>query len=329
VATTTFSCAPDNTSDATFRAWVSALITALTTVGMVQTADTGQINVSTVTRPTATATSGGYAILRFNDAAQATYPLYLKIEFGTASNSSAANSMPQVWLTIGKGSDGAGNISSALLPRAALGPAASGTATPVTTSLQGVASGGAGWVALVPWLGYSNTGAAGTPLPWFVIERSPDGSSIAVSRSNPATTSNLSVGLNSAGNSSVLALPTLTAIAYGTAAATVGTLPVVVPYTINGTTLSGSTSLAAGSIGPVLPWIVLAPALAPWQCINALSYPGGDAPGAAFQTTLGGTTRTYYPIPLSDAHCGMGVCLQPGATTVQHDKYIGLAIRWE
>ena len=103
-------------SNAAFQAWVSEVISNLvTTCGLTQTTDTGQINTSTVTIPTAQDTSAGYVILRFNDALQTATPtspnttasVFVKLEFGTGANS-VTN--PNMWITVGTGSDGAGTL---------------------------------------------------------------------------------------------------------------------------------------------------------------------------------------------------------------------------
>lgn len=103
-ATTTL--APDMTSDATFRLWGSGISSKLNSMGVVQTGDTGQINWTTVTRPIATNTSAGYEIWRFADTLQSSVPVYIRIEYGSA----ASTSIPGLWITIGSGSDGAGNL---------------------------------------------------------------------------------------------------------------------------------------------------------------------------------------------------------------------------
>jgi len=95
------------TDDAGFRAWVSALYTAISTVGgIVQTTDTGQINPATVVKPTATNTVAGYAMYRFNDALQATKPVFLKIEWGVGGQ----NYWPSMWFTVGFATNGAGAL---------------------------------------------------------------------------------------------------------------------------------------------------------------------------------------------------------------------------
>lgn len=96
--------APDHTSDATFRAWGSAVAVKLAAMGLVQTADTGQINWATVLKPGAANTAMGYEIWRFADALQATKPIMLKIEYGSGS----ATANPGMWITVGTATNGAG-----------------------------------------------------------------------------------------------------------------------------------------------------------------------------------------------------------------------------
>lgn len=104
--TATTSNVIDHTSDAGFRAWVSEIITTLTsTLTLVQTADTGQINTSTVTRPSTNA-SAGYAIFRFSDTLQATSPVFIRMDFGTGSSATG----PQFWITVGTATNGAGTL---------------------------------------------------------------------------------------------------------------------------------------------------------------------------------------------------------------------------
>lgn len=108
----------DQTTDAGFRTWIAEIITALgTTLTLTQTADTGQINTSTVTRPAVTNTAAGYTIWRFNDTLQSTSPIFIKLEFGTGGTQPTA---PQMWITIGQGSNGSGTLTGNLSTRVAL-----------------------------------------------------------------------------------------------------------------------------------------------------------------------------------------------------------------
>jgi len=99
----------DHSTDAKFRVWGQQMKTFLgTTIGLTQTADTGQADWTTAVRP-GTNTVTPYEIYRLNDAAQSTRPLFMKFKYGTAAVTDRA------WLTIdyGEGSDGAGNLTGA------------------------------------------------------------------------------------------------------------------------------------------------------------------------------------------------------------------------
>lgn len=106
MTTNTYSTLVAHTTDAEFRTWGAALAASMQAAGLVQTSDTGQINWTTVTRPAAINTVGGYEIYRFNDSLQGTYPIFLKIEYGTHTSTN----IPGMWLTVGTGSNGSGTI---------------------------------------------------------------------------------------------------------------------------------------------------------------------------------------------------------------------------
>lgn len=95
----------DVTTDAGFRAWAQKVHDALAAVGLVQTSDTGQINLTTVTAP-ALGAFAGYEIWRFNDAEQASHPIYMKVEYGKAG----ATTQPALRWTVGTGSNGSGTL---------------------------------------------------------------------------------------------------------------------------------------------------------------------------------------------------------------------------
>ncbi len=120
-----------NTTDAEFRAWGSAIASALAAIGLVQTADTGQINWSTVLKPSGSSTAQGYEIWRFNDALQGTAPVFIKVEYGS---SSAAALAAGVWLTVGTGTNGAGTLTGTISTRTANSEAGSGTTAAVYAS---------------------------------------------------------------------------------------------------------------------------------------------------------------------------------------------------
>lgn len=167
------STASSSSSSANFRARVKAGISDLLkgTGALTQTADTGQIDLVAGTFTPTINTSGGYEIFYLNDSLHATKPVYVKIEYGWG-NADTAN--PQVWLTIGSGSNGSGTLTGNLSSRrAAL--AGQGTAWGSSTVHMCYANGAtadsavvwAGW-----WGGASYAGTLGGGL--FIIERSRD-----------------------------------------------------------------------------------------------------------------------------------------------------------
>lgn len=115
MASTTWSSAPDHATDALFRSWGSGLSTALSTVGLVQTADTGQINWSTVVRAGVNS-DAGYEIWRFNDTMQATVPIFVKFYYGTYTPASSLRLLVEV----GSGSNGSGSLTGLQTPSASL-----------------------------------------------------------------------------------------------------------------------------------------------------------------------------------------------------------------
>jgi len=109
MASLIFGARLSNASDALFRAWGSAVSTALGTV-LTRVPQTGDIDWVTVTVPT----SGSFAgseVYRLNDSLHSTAPLFFKFEYGS---SIAAATISAIRLTIGKGANGSGTITSVL-----------------------------------------------------------------------------------------------------------------------------------------------------------------------------------------------------------------------
>jgi len=109
MASLIFSARLSNSTDALFRAWGSAVSTALGTV-LTRVVQTGDINWATVTVPTAGSFAGS-EVYRLNDALQATAPLFFKFEYGS---SNSASTISAIRLTIGKSVDGSGVIGGVL-----------------------------------------------------------------------------------------------------------------------------------------------------------------------------------------------------------------------
>ena len=119
-----------NDTDAHFRAWCQHFHDTFA-LGWVQTSDTGQINLGTVAKPAAGNAKQGYEIWKMADTLQATAPCYVRIDYGSGTIAT----YPGIWLTIGTGSDGSGNITGKIYDGGgvvAAGLVSSGNATSYT-----------------------------------------------------------------------------------------------------------------------------------------------------------------------------------------------------
>lgn len=324
---TSFTIAPTNATDAQFRAWGSALSAALAQVGMVKVPTTGQIDWATVLAPTNLRLSQGFEIWRFDDALQATHPIYVKVEYGS---SGWANAAPGLALTVGKGVSGS-TITGVLVPRTLVsdGTTTSNGAASDTPQEHIVAT-CSGKACLAVVFNASNPSIFGSPV--FVIERSRD-------NTGKATGDGVSFACSMGGaTTAVQSVPPnpFYATGYSSEASAVGSIPAVLPYTLSGSTLTAASSLATGVIAPVLPWVAFAPGLAPWQPIAALTYAPGDAVGGSVITArLLGRDLPYRVIPVGTGHNGWGISLREnrgsasGGGTLTANRAPGLMVLWE
>lgn len=92
-------------TDAEFRVWGKHVHDMLTLAGLTQAADTGQINWATAVRGAPNAMAG-YEIYRFNDALQATAPVFIRLEYRTFGFANR----PGIYMYVGTATDGAGTL---------------------------------------------------------------------------------------------------------------------------------------------------------------------------------------------------------------------------
>jgi hypothetical protein len=263
MTTSTWALNTLNTSDAAFRAWGSGISTALAAIGMVQTADTGQINLATVTLPAA-GVYGGYEIWRFNDTLQSTKPLFFKLEYGTG----ATATRHQVRITLGKGSNGSGALTGAFTGAT---PSCMAQINGTSTVRNWYASSGDGSMCAIiaaPVFASFQFG--------FVISRScdaagvPTGTAVAVTVGDASTTvANYTFNYTSAAVSPVLAIGT-----YFYIGATGG--------------------VASGGAAPVFPMVVTDGFGTFWQPRAVLTALAADVPALSPITVPG--FGTYLPL---------------------------------
>lgn len=99
-----------HTSDVEFRAWAQELNDCIVSAGWAQSTDTGQLNIATAVRPGAS-TYAGYRVYVDPSSLQATFPCFLKIQFGTGSSATGL----QITVQIGTSTNGAGTLTGTLV----------------------------------------------------------------------------------------------------------------------------------------------------------------------------------------------------------------------
>lgn len=293
VGTHSWMSAPTCASNAEFRKWAQGIHDSLVAAGLVQTDDTGQVDLTTMTVP-AHNTAAGYEIWRFDDAAQATSPVFVKIEYGMANSS---NTQASVWLSIAKGSNGSGALSGGtLFTRVPLNQSQSSSAS-TSTEYPSYGSGDGSSVNVVLWPAWKGSHSVGG----FCIERSrntdgtPNDEAILVLAmgGNPTDQGMYVVGCDGLFNESQYAHWPY--------------LPVTAPYNVNGinfttTALFDSASLSKdGVVAPVLPVPCMAPGITPWVSNNVVGVFPGDAGSTSViqAATINGSTRVYRAFPYS------------------------------
>lgn len=280
--TATLTTPIDHTTNAGYNAWVSELITLLfTTLGLTQTADTGQTNGTGLTVP-ATNTMNAYVVGRFNDTAQSTTPIFFRLDFGTGGGAN----YPQIRLTVGTGSNGSGTITGqATLTGMGITnnvAAASPTNPYITRACYNPTAG-------VFWLGWKQGGNPSYPatcLAGLLICRSADSTGAVTTDAFNVLTNAGNANSNGSTNSSCY----LTAYSHLTSASYNGspfpsTGHSFVPFLLTSTIYSGNAQIfPAFQYTPVL-------GISPWWGLVVVSELGV---GATTTAALVGTgTHTY------------------------------------
>jgi hypothetical protein len=270
MAATAFLAPCDSSTLANFLLWAQTTSNAMVTAGLVRTADTGQYggvaNWAAVTLPVA----GGsiYEILRFNDTAQATNPVYVRMVYGRGAANQA-----RIAVSIGTGTDGAGNLTDNV---SGVSETSGNLPTASTTLYACYVAGAAGWLTVLLWRDYTSSKSPYT----FAIERSLNTSGAytdqftyicGAQQDNTAAVAISQVVMKPGG-----AFPTTTRERY---------IPICVP--------NGNVSGIYNGVIHVSHIFPLMGAVANRQTvIGAMKLPDA-AEGASYTCTVYGTTRTY------------------------------------
>lgn len=157
----------DESSDASFRdlQGFQSLFGVGSNAFWIQTADTGQINWSTVTHSASTNVDIGFEIYKTNDTLSGTFQLFMKVTYGNATN--ASNGTPRLKFQFGTGSNGSGTLTGQVGNVHTHDPNVANQGT-----LRGTmyASGAAGYFSLLGWTDFVSTRCPFS----MVVERSLD-----------------------------------------------------------------------------------------------------------------------------------------------------------
>lgn len=276
-------------TDARFRTWCQFIHDGLSAAGWVQTADTGQINLATVTVPTSTNQSKGYEIWGTNDGG-GKQVWYLKIEYGSGGG---ATNIPSIWITIGTGSNGSGTLTGQTNTRTQCGGGSS-----TSSSYDCMISGGTSWIACAM---FSNTSSAYYTF-GFVVERTKNSSGV------DTDTGMYVIGFGYTqpyGYSQCIPKTGTIFASEGIACVNPGT-------NINSTRISGTQC----AVYPIFPAAsILYPA-----CLGAVAFYYADiSTGTTLDITRYGSSHTYQVV-----RSGAGGTSAPGSLS-----YFSLAIRYE
>lgn len=123
----------DITTDARFRAIAQFVEdTLVTTGGWLLSTETGDTAPASLAHPTTTNQKKGFRVYKTNDALT---QVYMRIDYG--STGAANGNGFGMWITLGTGSDGAGNLSGIFLNGGSASAATVGSATGTTTGTTG------------------------------------------------------------------------------------------------------------------------------------------------------------------------------------------------
>ncbi len=296
MATQSWSTRIRHDSDANFREWGGELNARLAALGLVKTADTGQINWATVVRA-GTSSDAGYEIWRFDDAQQATAPIFIKLFYGTGTGLSN----PRLRAQVGTGSNGSGTLTGTTSGTDSIGPV--GTSAASDTPRQSYASYSAGFFGLYLKVG----GFDGS----FFVARTVDGLGVADSRGAIAHWGNGTI----TGYTRRQAFRyTSTAVAYTSVSAIAdGQLGFIAQAPLQ--SLAGVVDLQV-AVG----WTIV-PQVTPLVGVCGV-YSSELAIGGTFSATLvGATARTYLTLPNNAGPFG------PLSTTATGG--LNIAMLWE
>jgi hypothetical protein len=153
-------------SVATYQLRLQTAHDAFIGAGLIQTSDTGQLDISAIASVPAVNNYSGYRIYRFNDSRQGTDPLFIKVEFGSGDG----QSYTCLRVSTGTGTNGAGTLTGQVSNLCRFGGSYTGTNGTIT-ACQYYATHSEGFFG---FLGAPNNNVVGFPEWAFTIARTKD-----------------------------------------------------------------------------------------------------------------------------------------------------------
>ncbi|MFU4018073.1 hypothetical protein ACM7D9_03465 [Pseudomonas aeruginosa] len=98
-------------SAAAFKQWIQSMHNAILTAGLVQTADTGQLEIAGISGVPSAGDYAGYLVYRFDDSLAASKPVFIKLRPYVGQGGGSTSLIGNVAATVGFSTDGAGNMS--------------------------------------------------------------------------------------------------------------------------------------------------------------------------------------------------------------------------
>lgn len=292
-------------TDATFRTWGSTVSDLWQDVGLTKTADTGQIDWTTVTRPASTGFAG-YEIFKLDtDTQHSSFGLFIRVDYGCVVT--GASYYQRLGIQIGSSTNGAGTLSGITGTQRIF--AAAGTSS---SSLTHYCSSGDGYFA------YAGAWSAGTNSTTalfnqvFVIERLRDNTGAPTANGIYTFFGGVTGTNTSDGYTQIIRSDDLVT-AYATSS--------------SGLRLGGYVPNLSGNRGTDLYLYTHQPAdYAIYNpCLSNLFYYSTDlTAGVDITVSMYGTNRTFKPL----GNLGSASAGNWPSYAFQHSN-AGLAIRWE
>lgn len=143
--------------------WRSAISNSIRSCSLVDVMVSGSIGGPDYPMPTTTNQSVGYEIFRFDDVYQPSYPVYLKIEYG--SGASAGGQQPRIWIQVGTDQNSSGSLQGNVSANIIL--QSSSSITSGSAPYYFAISGDKNRIAVASWLNHPSASAAS----YFSVER--------------------------------------------------------------------------------------------------------------------------------------------------------------